>query len=315
MNEEQEKTTNEVNNFDEANEASKQMFQEAANLEDEKNASENIAAAEREENANAAANEAANVAETAAEAAAEKDDQLQNALAQIQQLQQQNSQLMEQFNQQQDVLKQMNDMRKAEITEDVMPEKSQPTLDFGKLYFMDDAEKAAEVNKYNGELRDYLKSEILSELEPTLKFAREGQQAAEKTELMRALENVPEMSGITSMEPQLERIIANNKALSSDNVPLDEKYIMAYAIARGIDAMNNPQKPPTVDELMQMYNNNSEFRDAVEKQRLTEIKGNQTDVPVMSGSSGNGNIAVDVPEKPKNFEEAGDFVRKLFSAR
>ena len=96
---------------------------------------------------------------------------------------------------------------------------------------------------------------------------------------------------------------------------MDEKYITAYAVAKGVEAVNNPKKAPTVDELMIMYNKNGEFRNAVEKQRLNEIKNNADGVPALSGSSGNGNIALDVPDKPKNFAEASDLVRKLFGSR
>ena len=99
---------------------------------------------------------------------------------------------------------------------------------------------------------------------------------------------------------------------------MDEKYINAYALARGINQIKNPppppeeQKEPTVEDLMTLYNNNPAFREMVEKQRLEEVKQSQQ-VPPMSASSGAVNAALNIKEKPQTLEEASRRTREDFS--
>ena len=128
---------------------------------------------------------------------------------------------------------------------------------------------------------------------------------------------VVELAGIKDMLPQLDRIIANNKWLSSDDMPMDEKYINAFAMARGINSINNPPAPPepakepTSEELLALYNNNPAFQELVEKQRLETLKQSQQ-VPPFSASSGAVNAALDIKEKPQTLEEASKRTREMF---
>lgn len=100
-------------------------------------------------------------------------------------------------------------------------------------------------------------------------------------------------------------------------MPIDEKYINAYAMAKGINSINNPPAPPeepkepTVDELMELYNTNPAFQEMVEKQRLGVIKQSQQ-VPPFSASSGAVNAALNIKEKPQTLEEASRRTREMF---
>ena len=80
--------------------------------------------------------------------------------------------------------------------------------------------------------------------------------------------------------------------------------------------MNTPveeKKEPTAEELMEMYNNNPAFQELIEKKRIEAVKGSQQ-VPPLSASSGAVNVALNIKEKPKTFEEASARTRKMFGA-
>lgn len=301
------KNQNTVNTFDDAEKESKKMFQnkidENKALEDEKASSERIARAEREASGK---EEAALLAESAAAAAKEKDEQLSQAMARLDTLKRENAEIKE-------LLKFYNDARKEELIDAAAPE--QPRLNLDKLRELDgDSAKALE-NEYAKNMLEYANKLAMKKVSPMLRNAEIMNELAMKSELIHVLDGVPELTGIAGMGSQLDRIIAGNKLFQNKEIPLDEKYIAAYAIAKGIDSICNPKKQPAIEELIEIYNENPEFQNAVEKQRAAKIKSDTHNIPVFSGSSGNGSIALDVPEKPKSFEEAGEFVRKLFSAK
>lgn len=294
-----EERENQLTNFDDAFSAAQENYAAAENMDDTDVPPEGTEEAEPVADAGqqeaGQAEQAADVAETAALAAQEANNQLQGVMQENAQLRQQNAQLQE-------LLQQMNNQNKAQVIEETMPQI--PQLDFSSLAFADEAEQRAAMARYSQDMIEYSKQAILKDIAPFVEQAKKGQLEAEKSELIRALAVVPELDGIGDMTGQLDRIIANNRVLQNDDIPLDEKYITAYAIAKGVEAMNNPYKPPTTEELMNMYNSNPEFKEAVEKQRLAEIKGKTADVPALSGSSGIGNAAPTMPEKAKNWDEA-----------
>ncbi len=309
------------NTFDEASAATQDLFeneqQPAANVENEE-----IPVAADEQGAEAspdekAANEpqtpvqpsdnigqAAQTAELAAQVASEKDGQLQQALSEIEALKQQNQQLQGTI-----------DEISSRNAENVIKEASTPpTLDLNSLAFADEETQKSAMAKYAEDMSAYNRSQIMKELSPALEYAKKGMREEEAKEAVSALSQIPELSNINEMLPQLDKIIANNKWLQSDDMPIDEKYINAYAMARGIDTINNPPKPPkepTTDELMELYNSNPTFRELVEKQRLEEIKQSQQ-VPSFSASSGAVNAALNIKEKPQTLEEASRRTKEMF---
>ena len=251
--------------------------------------------------------QAAQTAEVAAQVAAEKDGQLQQAMAEIESLRQQNQQL-------QGTIDEMSRQNTDEIIEDAL---TPPTLDINGLAFADEETQKAAMAKYAQEMSAYNKQEFMKEMSPAIEFAKKGMRDAEKTEVVEALSQIPELKGIKEMLPQLDRIIAGNKWLSSDDMPMDEKYINAFAMARGINSINNPPAPPepakepTPEELLALYNNNPAFQELVEKQRLETLKQSQQ-VPPFSASSGAVNAALDIKEKPQTLEEASRRTAEMF---
>ncbi len=309
------------NTFDEASAATQDLFeneqQSAANVENEE-----IPVAADEQSAEASLDEeaasepqtsiqppddigqAAQTAELAAQVASEKDGQLQQALSEIEALKQQNQQL-------QGTIDEISSRNAENVIEEAM---TPPTLDLNSLAFADEETQKSAMAKYAEDMSAYNRSQIMKELSPALEYAKKGMREEEAKEAVSALSQIPELSNINEMLPQLDKIIANNKWLQSDDMPVDEKYINAYAMARGIDTINNPPKPPkppTTDELMELYNSNPAFRELVEKQRLEEIKQSQQ-VPSFSASSGAVNAALNIKEKPQTLEEASRRTKEMF---
>ena len=251
--------------------------------------------------------EAAQTAEVAAQVASEKDSQLQQALADIEALKQQNQQL-------QGTIDEMSKHTEENIVEDAL---TPPTLDINGLAFADEETQKAEMAKFVDGLSAYNRKQIMKELSPALDFAKKGMREAEKADVVDTLSQIPELSGIKDMVPQLDRIISNNRWLQSDDMPMDQKYINAFAIAMGINSINNPPatpepaKEPTTEELMELYNSNPAFQEMVEKQRLEAIKQSQQ-VPTLSASSGAVNAALNIKDKPQTLDEASRRTREMF---
>ena len=248
--------------------------------------------------------QAAQTAEIAAQVASEKDAQLQQVLAQMEAIKQQNAQL-------QGTIEELSRQNEEHIVEEAL---EPPVLDINALAFADEETIKAEQAKYATAMAEYNRKMFMKEFEPVIEQANKAKRDTEKNDIISALSGVPELEGIQDMLPQLDRIIANNKALSSDDVPLDEKYITAYAIARGVNSINTPpveKKDPTAEELMGFYNSNPEFQEMIEKHRLAQVKDSQQ-VPPFSASSGAVNAALNINEEPKGWDDASERTRKMF---
>lgn len=249
-------------------------------------------------------NDAVQTAEVAAQAAQEREMQIQQLMADMEALRTQNQQM-------QGTIEELSRKNEEHLIEQGM---LPPELDIDGLAFADKDTQKAEMAKFAEALSAYNRQSILKELEPTLAFAKKGMQEAEKAEILTALSQVPELVGINDMLPQLDRIIASNRWLSSDDMSMDEKYINAYAIARGVNAINTPPEQPkelTDEDLMELYDKNPTFQELIEKKRIEAIKNSQQ-VPPFSASSGAVNAALNIEEKPKTFEEASERTRKMF---
>ena len=307
-------------NFDEAIRATEEMFaneqteQEAPPVEDvpptEEVPTEEVTETPTiEENsevpAEATLDQAVQTAEIAAQTAQEKDMQLQQLMADMEALKAQNQQL-------QGTLEEMSRQNEEQIVEEaLMP----PEFDFNGLAFADEATQKAETAKFIQQVTDYNRQQIMNELAPTLEYAKRGMRDAEKAEALEVLAQIPELKGINDLIPQMDRLIESNKWLASENIPMDEKYIIAYAIANGVNSLNapppEPPKEPTSEELMELYDKNPTFQELIEKKRIASLKESQQ-VPPFSASSGAVNAALNIPEKPKTLEEASAATRKMW---
>ena len=253
---------------------------------------------------NAMLDDAVNTAEIAAQTAQQKDAELQQALQEIEALKAQNQQM-------QGTLEELSKKNEENLIEEAM---QPPVLDVNALAFATEEEIAQAHADFAQKMSEYNRQQIMKELAPTLEYAKKGMQDAERTETLSALSQVPELQGIGDMLPQLEKIIANNRWLQSEDMPMDEKLINAYAIARGVNAINTPPEPEkklTDEELMKLYEETPTFQELVEKKRLEAIKQSQQ-VPPFSASSGAVNAALDIKEKPQTLEEASRRTAEMF---
>lgn len=323
------------NNFDEASAATKDLFeQEELSSEDKLTANEEVPQNDEEPMAGAppleedtpisengeqtgnppvaetlqhSADEAAQTAELAAQVASEKDGQLQQALRDIENLKQQNQQL-------QGTIDELSQKNAENIIDEVL---TPPTLDINGLAFADEEAQQAALSKFAQDMSEYNRKQLLQEISPAIEYAKRGMHEREKTEVLEALSQIPELSEIKEIVPQLDRLIESNKFLASNDMPLDEKYINAFAMAKGINSINNPptppqpEKEPTPEELLELYNSNPAFQELVERQRINALNNSQQ-VPPMSSSSGAVNAALNIKEKPKTLEEASKRTREMF---
>ena len=247
------------------------------------------------------AEQAVQTAEAAAGLAQEKDAQLQQMSQELQTMREQNAQLM-------DAISQMSQVQAENLTDEAL---APPVLDLERLVYEDSDTIRQSQAEYAQQMADYIMQKMSRTMEPLVKQAEQGKAQRERAEAITALEQVPELPGFREMLPQIENIIEHNSLLSGDNVPIDEKYVTAYAIARGIDSMNHPKTDPTASELMDFYEKNPEFQELLEKKRLEQIKDRPT-FPPLSASSGGVSAALNIAEKPKNFEEAAERTRRMF---
>lgn len=249
-------------------------------------------------------NDAVNTAELAAQTAQQKDMQLQEALQAIEALQAQNQQM-------QGTLAELSKKNEENLIEETL---QMPTLDINGLAFQTEEEVAQAQAEYAQKMSEFVKAGVMKEVAPFVEQAKAGIYQKEKEETLSSLSQVPELAGINDMLPQLDKIISNNKWLQSDDMSIEEKYINAYAIARGVNAINTPPAEPkelTSEELMELYDKNPTFQELVEKKRIEAIKNSQQ-VPPFSASSGAVNAALNIKEKPKTFEEASERTRRMF---
>ena len=306
-----------MNTFEDAMAATEEMFANAEEQPQEQPQEEPEAVTEEQtpenkigdeidevEEQNAVLDDAVNTAEVAAQAAQEKDMQLQQALREIEMMKAQNMNM-------QSTIEELSKKNEEALIEDAL---QMPTLDINGLAFADDETINKAQAKYAQDMAEYLKAGVMKDLSPFVEQAKQGIYEKEKADMVSSLSQVPELVGISDMLPQIEKIIANNKWLQSDDMPMDEKLINAYAIAKGVNSMNTPPEQPkelTDDDLMKLYDENPTFQELIEKKRLDTIKQSQQ-VPPFSASSGAVNAALNIKEKPKTWDDASERTRKMF---
>ena len=300
-------------NFDEAIRATEEMFaneqatnEEVPPVDEETPPTEEPTTEEPTEPTEepTATDEAIQMAEVAAQTAQEKDSQLQQVMAELEALKAQNQQL-------QGTIDEMSRQNEENLIEEAL---LPPELDIDGLAFADEETKKAKMAEYAQAMSAYNRDVLMKELAPTLEYAKKGMREAEKNEVIETLSQVKELANIKEILPQLDKIIANNKWLQSDDMPMEEKYINAFAIASGVNAINTPPEQPkelTSEELMELYDKNPTFQELVEKKRIEAIKNSQQ-VPPFSASSGAVNAALNIKEKPKTMEEASEATRKMW---
>lgn len=297
-----------MDNFDEARNATEQMFDTPAEAPVEQPIEEVPAEQPAETPApEDKLAEATNVAQQVTEMAEQQNAELTKAMSENEQLRQQNEQL-------QRTISEMSQARQEEVVEEAM---AMPTIDFNELAFADEETQRTAQQDYANKMAEFVRKGVMDEMSPYIEQAKAGQREKEKNEAISVLSQMPELAGINDMMPQIDHIIASNKWLQNDDIPIEEKIISAYAIARGVNAMNTPvaeKKELTDDELMALYDKNPTFQELIEKKRIESLKDSQQ-VPPFSASSGAVNVALNIKDKPKSWDDASERTRKMFGLK
>lgn len=297
-----------MNEFDEAKQATEDMFTQQQGIEapegGEQTAPVEDTSAQEGGNAPVEGGEeqtmqqAVDAASVAAEAAAQKDRELQEALARIQQLE--------------GTVAEMSKAQEEKIIEEML---TPPTLDIDALSFADEETRQKAMAEYAEKMSAYNRQQMMGEIKPFIDYSKAMKDASDRDEAIRMLADIPQMKGIADMRPQLDRIIASTPLLNNSDVPIEEKYVVAYAMANGVNAINAPAPTdPSVDDMMKMYNNSPAFREQVEMQRIAELKKGQQ-VPPFSASSGAATAALNIKEKPKSWDDAFERTYETFGGR
>ncbi len=257
------------------------------------------------EQAMAQAEEAVTVAEQAAAIAQQKDAEVQQ-LSQELEAERQRSAALQKQNQE------MSAQREEEIIEEALVP---PVLDIASLAFESPEAQAEAQRKYAEEMTAYNQKIMEKELAPLKERARKADEL-EVIETMKAqVAGDKRFTGFSDMMPRLQNIIKNNKALANSDMSMQDKLIQAYAIARGVDAMEAPEPEPpkemTADEFVDKYKQNPDFRKAIEQIRIAELNDSQQ-VPPLASSTGAGNVARNIKEKPETLSEASERTRQMF---
>ncbi|MGN0163774.1 MAG: hypothetical protein ACI4EA_09415 [Candidatus Ornithomonoglobus sp.] len=228
---------------------------------------------------------------------------------QLAQMSQDMQAMTEQNTQLQSMVRELSAKNQEHIIKDAV---EMPSLDIGGLAFASEDELRQAQTSYANQMREYVMAGIKDDpgIKSLIDEAERGRREREKQQMIEGFRGVPELKGFEDNLRRIDQFVEKNNDIFRDDTPMDVKYIIAKAVIDGVDAAGKADSKPSVDELMNIYNSNPEFRNAVEQQRLAAIKGSQQ-VPLMSASSGAANVALNLPEKPKSFDDADTMTRKL----
>lgn len=214
-------------------------------------------------------------------------------------------------------IQEMSRQREQEIIETETAPPSFEAVDMSAMMYGDEDTQrrlqsalAENIGKYVMQMMDGR----VKDMQPFIEEARRGQAERERKEALDVLSQSEVTKGINDVADRLDVIINDNPNLFSGDMPTEEKYAIAYALMTGANALRNPPQPPaepTTDELLELYRNNPEFREAVERERIEAVKKNQQ-VPVFSPSNGVGNAAPTINDKPKTMADASSATRRMF---
>lgn len=224
---------------------------------------------------------------------------------QMAQMQQQMGVLMEQNRQLQEALSEQSRARETEVLEQAKTPEPIPELDLSNAWSEDEATIKARGQEYSQKMADYTRRQVLSEIEPYIASLREGMAENAKRQAIEGISREKGFEGIIGMTPALDRILSENPILAKSDAPIEDKLIMAYALAKGGEAIRTPQRELTDDDFMARYQNSPELQKRVEITRAQGARGVQSRTPPMSAGSGNASVPLTPPrEAPKSFDNA-----------
>lgn len=183
-----------------------------------------------------------------------------------------------------------------------------PEMDFETAY--NDKEKRAEIeNTYKQKLGEYTKAKLLEEMSPMIEDYKRLTKKAEFDRAKNAIIKDNKFKSFQALLPEAEALIEKHSFLRE--MSPDKAYITAYLIARGVEAERNPEKP--LGERLEELLKDPSIIKALEEKRAKAKSERKSSSPILGASSGAGNVALNLKEKPKSLDEAYRQTLKEFS--
>ena len=214
-------------------------------------------------------------------------------------------------------IQEMSRQREEQVINEQITPPNFENVDMSGLMFGDEESQKRAQTQFAENIGRYVMQMMdgrMKDMQPFIDEARRGQAERERRTAIENLSADELTKGIGDVADRLDVIISANPQMFPSTMSAEEKYAAAYALMMGAQVLKNPPKPPaepTTEELMDIYRNNPEFREMIERDRLEAVKKNQQ-VPAFSPSNGVGNAAPTINEKPKTMADASSATRKMF---
>ncbi|MGM9551526.1 MAG: hypothetical protein ACI3XA_04655 [Clostridia bacterium] len=225
--------------------------------------------------------------------------EVENLRGEIEKLTEENSKLKE-------ALKQGGDLAKEGVVAACVDDGD--NFDFSAFIYGDENEK----KDASGKLMENIMSRLRKEAAPIIQEADAARYEADMAKAIKLLSSMEEdFPGFGGKVDALNALIGRNEILKAHKNPM-EQMITAYIMNAGLEAIEKGKTGMSVDELMDLYRKNDEFRGAVEKERISNLDTGDDIPPVPVGGSFSSAEPYTAPEPPKTMEEARKLVDKMF---
>ena len=216
-------------------------------------------------------------------------------------MQEENAKLRQLIEQQSQVAEQ-----KAEA---VAEQPAMPVLDMSQWGYLSDEQRAEKTAEFQNGMMAYFKNAMMQEIAP-LKDAYERQKAAAaRDQAIAALSGDGRLKGFKDDLPMIQNILDKTPELSGADP--SKAYQIAYLINRGLQAQNAPQR--SAAQIAEEAAANPEVMRILEAKRAAEVAQKNSEVPVVSASSGMSSAAAIPTNRPKTLEEAHRFWENAFN--
>lgn len=175
------------------------------------------------------------------------------------------------------------------------------------VYGSDDEKKSAKEALVRAVL-----SKVRNDAEDVLRQKDEAERMLDCQKAIKLLKSMEEdFPGYGEKSDIIEALIDRDDVLKSYKDPVNAR-IAAFLIQTGLDALSAGKKETSLDDLMELYRNNEDFKAEVEKERLKQIEetGDVPTIPLDGGYSSSS--PYEAPEPPKSIKEANERVKKKF---
>ncbi len=197
-------------------------------------------------------------------------------------------------------LESINETNRNDVIESATEDKAQQGSE--KKESLGTSEEILAKNVY-----EMARKDLYEELLPLVECAKKYKNREERDKVIKMMILTEEMADAADKADEMDEVIEKYPALKNSD-DLMEKYVTAYVILKGRDAcLLNKKK--SVEELMEIFDNDEEFRKAVSL-KIREDLQKQNSVPNMNFEGGI--TSLNIEEKPKNMQDAKNATFRLF---